>query len=163
MNLLTSQDVGLLKLAFRHFFLLDNSTIKPDNKVLMDNLILTFLHKLYCPKQPLSCTIYYYLQQHLILLYFYIPIFIQWYLALAMICEKYCRSSTFVIIRVYKLVYLLNIKFKNCKEFHFQLPVIFDLGVFTIQSNFIVKNIDFWFNAFIVGILSIVKVFIANN
>ena len=56
---------------------------------------------------------------------------------------------------------------KWLKKFCLQFPVLFDLDVSAIQSNFIIKSIAFRLDAFIVGLflkfLGRMEVLFANN
>ena len=96
------------KQAFKYFLFSDNSFILLKNRVLIGGL-LTVLRRPCCLKLFL-CDIRYYCWCQ-ILLCFHPPALFLWCFALAITCRIHCISFISLLIRVYKLTCLLDIKF----------------------------------------------------
>lgn len=77
--------------------------------------------------------------------------------------KKYYGFFIFLIIQVYKLVFLLNIKLEISQKLDFWFLILFDFNIFVMQPNFIIKNIAFWFYIYIMclflKILNILEIF----
>ena len=55
-----TEDIILSIQISKYFFLLENFFKKYNNNALIDNLLLTFLYRLYYPKLFLPCILYHY-------------------------------------------------------------------------------------------------------
>ena len=107
---------GLPMQAFRYFLPQGSLSTRPDSRALAADLLLTLWYKPHClkchqPYIPHCCqpwtwnpAAYHSLAPFL------------WYLILAEICERYCKSSIFWAIQVCKLVCLPGIILKKDQE-----------------------------------------------
>ena len=102
--------------APRYFFLLDNFFKKPDNRALVDDLILTLSHRPHCYKLPLPCTHRPHCHQYLIPMRFHPPAPSWYYHAPAITRGKRHKSSIFLAIQIYRLVCLLGTELEKVQK-----------------------------------------------
>ena len=91
-------DAEPLKLALKYFPYPNIFFIKPDSRDLIDNLILTFLHRLHYPKLPLLWILRYHYCWHLVSLHFYPPTPSWWCFTLAVTQRKHYELSISQIV-----------------------------------------------------------------